>query len=68
MDIAHGQPMAHCPRCGGDNECGYSDDRPCWCATEFSSVIAPPTQPQGCYCRRCLAELIEERRHAQNPI
>jgi hypothetical protein len=68
MDIAQVQPAAHCPRCGGDNKCGYAGDLPCWCATEFSSVMALPKQPQGCYCRRCLTELIEERRRAGDAI
>lgn len=61
MYIASMQPPTYCPRCGGNNQCGYTDDRPCWCAAEFSSLVPIPKEPQGCYCRRCLAELIEER-------
>jgi len=68
MDVTNVQPEARCPRCGADNECGYAGQQPCWCATEFSSVIALPENPQGCYCRRCLAELIEEGPPARRAI
>ena len=68
MDVTKVQPVARCPRCGTDNGCGYGGPQPCWCATEFSSVIALPKNPQGCYCRRCLAELIEEGRRARDAI
>ncbi len=53
-----------CPRCGGDNRCGFGQDTPCWCATQFEPETALDPTLQVCYCVRCLRELREQRSSA----
>jgi hypothetical protein len=64
MEPATEKPGTVCPRCGGDNRCGIASDQPCWCATEFAATLAVPKAVTGCYCRRCLTDLMEEPRRA----
>jgi len=64
MVDASAQPAARCPRCGESNDCGFGDDEACWCATQFAPLHTTPKAPQDCYCRRCLAELLEDQRRS----
>ncbi|WEN43353.1 hypothetical protein CKCBHOJB_02972 [Thauera sp. GDN1] len=56
-----------CPRCGARFTCGMQAGEPaCWCAAYPAAFAVPEAGAvavdAGCYCPRCLAELIEERR------
>ncbi|HKB81843.1 MAG TPA: cysteine-rich CWC family protein [Burkholderiales bacterium] len=48
-----------CSSCGAAFECGMGQDTPCWCSIEFPAVMPVPDAAKGCYCRKCLAPLIE---------
>lgn len=62
MDEAKaGVACSVCPRCGADFMCAMvSGESACWCAA-YPAAFAVPAGG-GCYCPRCLAELIEEKR------
>ena len=64
MDSAILNAGHRCPRCGSDNQCGIAGDTACWCAVEVEPALALPQPGQACYCRRCLIELVKERRRA----
>lgn len=55
--------MSTCSRCQSEFSCGMTDDAeraaPCWCTTLPS---LPPERygAAGCYCPRCLAELVAQ--------
>jgi hypothetical protein len=55
-----------CLACGTPFTCGMGNADPCWCSVEFPAVMALPEGARGCYCRHCLAGLIEKAR-AENP-
>ena len=61
------EPTNTCPRCGASFTCGMqAGESACWCAA-FPAAFAVPEAgalpaDAGCYCPRCLAELIEDRR------
>lgn len=56
-----------CPRCAAAFTCGMqAGESACWCAA-FPSAFAIPAAgavdpAAACYCPRCLAELIEQKR------
>ncbi|ENO77056.1 cysteine-rich CWC family protein [Thauera mechernichensis] len=59
-----------CPRCAATFTCGMqAGEAACWCAA-FPSAFAVPSVGSvdpalGCYCPRCLAELIDQKRALQ---
>jgi hypothetical protein len=55
-------PRMSCPRCGNETQCGIGADQPCWCATELAPALPVPKAMDACYCRRCLTEVVAERR------
>jgi hypothetical protein len=51
-----------CIACGKTFVCGMGGAEPCWCSAEFPAVMPLPEGARGCYCRDCLAGLIEQAR------
>jgi hypothetical protein len=50
---------SRCAACGAAFHCGASGDAPCWCAG-LPPVAVPEPLAGGCYCRRCLQQLLEK--------
>ena len=66
------QPEAStCPQCGADLRCGVvSGDANCWCFDMPRVVAVPsadPAQKASCLCRACLAQLIDQQTHSDDP-
>jgi hypothetical protein len=60
------EPVRICPRCGGDNRCGFGQSAPCWCAARFEPGAPPDPSAQACFCARCLQELREAQSSAKS--
>ncbi|GHT80648.1 hypothetical protein AGMMS49960_06160 [Betaproteobacteria bacterium] len=48
-----------CPRCGAHFACGARTGQ-CWCAT-LPPLLAVPGMEAGCYCPRCLAQIVAQQ-------
>ncbi len=52
--------VSRCARCHGEFACGVNAPTgTCWCAGY--PALPGPVQGKGCYCPRCLEELINTR-------
>ncbi|NMG47427.1 hypothetical protein GO613_04850 [Azoarcus communis] len=54
-----------CSRCGAFFRCGMrAGDKACWCAS-YPPAFPVPEAGAGCFCPKCLAELIAQAQAMQ---
>lgn len=54
-----------CPRCGADPRCAIEDGKSisaCWCLTYKLPEKLLDNDDDGCYCRNCIRELLDEEK------